>query len=1489
MTESTGGTAIKFHCTNCQAPMSAEQAQAGSSQTCEGCHAVIIVPQADAPRAASSTAPEQGAPVVVTQTVSPGTETAGPAATFMPQPGAATDAPTPATSMATAPEGATAMASAVAIDPNSSPEFKAASTPAPSSGSQVLSAPPRPYPYQSMPEEQAPLSRRTAITALSAVVVLALLATAGITINRGIERKKIEQDVTALVEKSRGEIAGNELDSALKDADKAAEKIKTATLDLDPELRKKWDAQIAHITELKEQVSQLEKIFAGVEQDLSGTRDKLRNKKTALGVVSDQNRPAVLKVEALLAETGKLEQKQKLDRIKAELNDANALYAKGEIEKAADRGDEIVKEMNDKPPVQDEGVENRVRVLRKRSDQLKDAAGIRMAAKSDTYAEARKQLQQRLSRLDESNADFKPLVDKISAVQKALIEDEKRTKHILPQDSRDLTSLVHVLHKFDRNIDGGKIEGDTIGMQLSGKPLRMGYLHEAGPGNKLRRLFIDASGYRLEVEPPPRMAEGKPIEPQEFLRHPLRVLDHAQALGEAMKKADVPTDWVWDAYEEAPLPSARRMGDDGKEYIFLGDKLYAGAPEPKEDARAADRSNFEKKTGALAQAVLKDEPTPEEVRRMIVEAIRATAKEADWYDHLPGEFVRKVIDDGYIERNMPGSAERLKKELAEWREAYVKIDKPVFNFGGTAKDGDEAIEYKTLEDHPLWRMYHKAADTTTFAINNPDDERNRMFVLYDFAGKADTFPGIDKAKQVRMTYQAAGVTAVYDPAAEKMTANNDAWNLCAALELPPTPPDYRQNKGLGAPAWAFPPHVLLIDADRNTHSIVTPYGKLDMKDFRKVPEADRKAEMSKFLDQMAIVMPTNNYLHLYFRYFHEYLLDSPVTSNLELMGSRTHSGNKQQTTYQSLMRMMGGRFTGDCGDLAELYMDVSRRNGKLSYVMALPQHAACGWLEKKPGETEYVFYMCDTGPPRIFRNADMDKVIEMAERAYDDENMMRIDPKSLGYLFRFNNEPTRTPYYLSSRMFIDKEYGEAMEKVQSYWHFHFYKLGIETMTAMVEKGDRVPENCIELAGLYGQIREVEDSIHWTNEALKQFSAEEKLSRMSEEFRIGLMWRTEHENEKSHQYIKKTVDELKGLYQSPQSSLYSSTRHEFMGLLVAVGRPWEAWDLIENDIFGLIRNHKLKSEHVGGLGAVFQKMKQQVRDGKVLTRSEKEGMATLQNILDVFFANELFENEDDYGEIMRKYAILATWYSASYGQDRLVAELLKDGPFPSPDKPRNHTNRKDAEDEDWNWIRLSLPAYSVAVGDALDFDDPPELWRKDEAVKVTDAMTRAAEHTKQFGSLGSAEFGLLSAQVLRCFLAKDWPGLEKAITTTGERDWARLTTDVAESFGRGARFCTPEEFVAQYRMFCGHIKARTAFFTVIYEAYRADGIEQAIAATKVALELNPGDEDMKREAVYLEQLGKKKLARLAEKNEQEKNGAAPKPESKKPEQPEKKKD
>src|SRR6185436_9885267 len=126
--------------------------------------------------------------------------------------------------------------------------------------------------------------------------------------------------------------------------------------------------------------------------------------------------------------------------------------------------------------------------------------------------------------------------------------------------------------------------------------------------------------------------------------------------------------------------------------------------------------------------------------------------------------------------------DRLKKELAEYRAAYEKISNTHPRFSGTSTAGDEAAEMRTYEDHAVWRLYDKASDTTSFAIKNPDDEKNCLFILYDFPGKVAEFPADPKPKTVRMTHQAVGVTATYDLAEDKMTVDRTVWDRAVSLE-----------------------------------------------------------------------------------------------------------------------------------------------------------------------------------------------------------------------------------------------------------------------------------------------------------------------------------------------------------------------------------------------------------------------------------------------------------------------------------------------------------------------------------------------------------------------------------------------------------------------------------------------------------------------------------------------------------------------------------
>jgi hypothetical protein len=126
------------------------------------------------------------------------------------------------------------------------------------------------------------------------------------------------------------------------------------------------------------------------------------------------------------------------------------------------------------------------------------------------------------------------------------------------------------------------------------------------------------------------------------------------------------------------------------------------------------------------------------------------------------------------------------------------------------------------------------------------------------------------------------------------------------------------------------------------------------------------------------------------------VFDSPLDTARGLLGSKAQSGDIHQTAYQSLDRELGGKYLGDCDDLAEIFQQITRRQGKQSFVLGLPGHAACGWVQKT--DDGYRMEFADTGPARFGEGAELEKVVEETERTYDDRGTMDFDPKAVLFL-----------------------------------------------------------------------------------------------------------------------------------------------------------------------------------------------------------------------------------------------------------------------------------------------------------------------------------------------------------------------------------------------------------------------------------------------------------------------------------------------------------
>ena len=135
-------------------------------------------------------------------------------------------------------------------------------------------------------------------------------------------------------------------------------------------------------------------------------------------------------------------------------------------------------------------------------------------------------------------------------------------------------------------------------------------------------------------------------------------------------------------------------------------------------------------------------------------------------------------------------------------------------------------------------------------------------------------------------------------------------------------------------------------------------------------ESQRKEQHEKFVGRVAKVLTSSGALNLFYEYFLEYTLDSPIGGQPELLGSSKHNGDIHQDYHQFLDRQLGGRIAADCDDLAEFYQHVTRKQGKISYVLGVPGHATCGWVQPVKGSAgktgSYHMYFLDTGPPRRF-------------------------------------------------------------------------------------------------------------------------------------------------------------------------------------------------------------------------------------------------------------------------------------------------------------------------------------------------------------------------------------------------------------------------------------------------------------------------------------------------------------------------------------------
>lgn len=1439
---------VHFKCSECGKALAASAANVGRKVRCPDCQTVLMVPaaggeqQAPAVRAASQSGFSQPKVAPAPGASGSGAQVVHPSASAM-----RTQAAPPASPQAHEAEAGQEEVQAPSALPAGEvrrPGISGTRRPAASSPRQRATGEGR---FQ---ERRAPkASSKVPILVGAAGIVLAIGFFVFLTISKQMEVAAQIKQTDGLVQQAAAKMDEGEIEEAAKKAKAAEQLVNSLTQDAEAAKLTAWREALKKVADQKARFDEIDELMEQSKVKPGQIREQLERKRMLLADESGASMALQRKIDEALVQVSELERQALLAALRKEMDEANQIYRGGEIDAAIQKANDIRTKLAANDKLKDDALEQRITALRLLGGKYEEAKRVAQRAKGDFDAALQK-LDEFAQGLDAASADHKPILAQLTKL-KAQIEDEKKKfKRLNPEDLDKLNRAAQNLARRDPGIAvGAKNPAGGVSLQYNGASMTLGLERTEGK----EQMVLEAGGERFTV------AEDL------LTKRPGAAIRMVQTLGDAMQKAGVPPGSSWEVISEAPLASAKRKAED-KIQIFCEDRVYTGTGH--EHAKADDEATraLEQAGEALTKAVENDAQVSEEQRRVVAYLLNGTYKELKQNDYLPSEFCRQVVYDGYVESNIAGSEQRYKNELAAYRKAYDEYVRMRTGFEGVGATGESLLFKLNYDDHLVFRRQYKNPDRTSFAVKNPStEERPLLFVVSEYEGIHETVPaGVDPVK-VSMTHPALGVVATFDVKAGTLAYDKPRWAQAAAMTTYPNAPDW-----MGQPDWAFPPHVVFVDAVGRSRAIGTEKGRVDLPSFSKIVQADeRKKAQEAYLDQLAKVLYTTGHLHLYFLYFHQYVLDSPLEEATGLLGCSAHCGDIHQDVYQSLNREMGGRFLGDCDDLAEMYVNLTRRQGKLSFVMAVPGHATCGWVEPKAAGNGYVMQFLDTGPPRYIEADTLDQVVELGSRTYDRDKTMRFDPKSLGYLFRFAGEPTRTPYYLSTRMFTDREYAEVMERVQSYWHFHFYALGIQTMEERIAKGDAVPENCTELAGLYGRVHEFEKANGWTRKALEQLKADEVLTKFNEEFRIALNLHEAKQDDKSFDTIKNSVEELKRYKFGTEEWMRTiSSRLSLAGLLDSIGRPWEAYELLQTDANVFMRSQRMRLDHAGALTNILDEMYKQIRNGKQLTDREKRLTDELDNLLNAFYRYMVFRKEDDFGDQQRNYAYIGLYYAAKQGHVKLREELLKDGPWPEGDPDPAGRSRQPNPEEDWKWIRVSMWSYIFEIGQALDPDKDPSEWRKDDAIALTKAMLRGAEHARKRGSLASGEYYLLTARLTHGFLTKDWNEVKEVLQVTEQKDFARLTATVAESFGQAARFVTPEEFVAQYKVFCQHIKERPPFFNAVYEAYRSGAFEHARLTAMIALEHWKHDplmrENGEREVKFLEQLVEQRKKEAASK-------------------------
>jgi hypothetical protein len=857
--------------------------------------------------------------------------------------------------------------------------------------------------------------------------------------------------------------------------------------------------------------------------------------------------------------------------------------------------------------------------------------------------------------------------------------------------------------------------------------------------------------------------------------------------------------------------------------------------------RAADKAKVTEAVAALSKT-LATSPLDEPGKRSLADVLQRLDQQdgKQEVDEVAPSFARRMVRGGWLRRLLPDQA----AAVTGLEQAIAAGEKyrPVTLYEGTGLTLAEVSD--TFGRGSRWLL----TTPTRSAYVQPHEEplyywatsEPKPTLAVDLPAGADP-TAVNTAPIAVRLYQGQRLLAGWSKD-KGFTSDREAWRQA----MPEKP-----HRGVDPNAVTdfMPPHMLLTAFNGDIIRLHTAGGILTP------PKDGSSQETERFLAEAARVLPDPAHLDLIGEYVFAYVYDSPDTRFPFLVGNRQVKGDIHQTAAQTIATATCGMIRGDCDDLSELYQAIAERQGRTAHVIALPQHAAMAFAEKKE-DGLWRAYVLQTGPALEFSDAKLSVALEKLYTSFDEGEA--FDPNGLGLLLRFSGENTRGPWRLSYRIFSDPEYAKTMIDVQRDWHYQTYQRGIEKMKKLIADGDSDNANFRELSGLYSFTGQYDLAVQYHEQAITHTSDPDNRLGMTVEL-VQHLFDAKQDEKARAAALDILENQLPALKKDPAYKDKIAAAQGQIGLeLASALTHGKAYDLALRTLKDTqLDDMAAKITKVGewlnspafnqrtwdnapqllGLRRQFLMytgIAVEVLDGisqdELTTNTDLQTVArTVQDWLTSIAFHDIDEPED----ALSRYSIAGRFYAAMLGEERLLA-LLESVDLPKKNA-RDHAKRIGGLAQlqlDLPWIKLSVPFWTSQM---------LELFAKERTTLDKAAVAKLAKQVKESYD-ASARLGLDHplfernlhlSQVISAVVGQDAELLRTRLKWVKEKDDKRLRDDTAQWLGDPARFVPVEWYQQVLQVWKDELNYKPKWYWIAWRAALNGAPQHALKVAEMA--------------------------------------------------------